>query len=271
MDKTTEVLRIGNVNLQVLLGDVKELKADALVQPAGTSPLVTSGVEVASWVLGADSDGFILTALKAHLPFKLGEVIITPAGSLKAKYLFNAVVIDWGHQGSPNEILSDKIVIETARKCIDIALALGLESIAFTPWGTRVGVSEASRVTALLVQAIASALQSKSGALKWVYLISHNPEHYRWFIDRTFVFGVMHAQVNQIRSEIDKLDIPQPANQQLHNLLNGLQSNLSTTVNVFLDKSQQVQGGVNITGGELEIKGDLVGRDHIDNSSMPSS
>ena len=239
MKESRDALQVGTVKFQAVLGDINDLQADALVQPSGTS-LPEQPMQASPWVIEADHDGSISQALRVHRPFQLGDVLITPAGTLKAKYLFNAVVIDWGHQRSPHELLSPDVVVSTARKCIEVAAALGIKSIAFTPWGTRVGATEASQVTALLVQAIASAVQVRAGNLEVVYLISKNTEHYQWFLDRAFVFRVMFEQVDQLRQEIERLNLSERDNRQLQKLLGNLRHNLATTVNVFLGQSQLV-------------------------------
>lgn len=258
IDKT---LVIGAVKIQVVLGDIRVLEADAVVEPAGTSQVFAPGLAMAPWVLSADEpDNTIRKALEVHAPLELGKVIITPAGHVKSKYLFNAVVIDWGRKNPSDALLSDQVVVSTARKCIEIAAALGLRSIAFTPWGTRIEAADPARVTALLVQAIAAALRDGPGSLETVYLITTNPDHYKLFLDRTFVFGIMLTQVEQIRSEIHNLGLPDPAVRQLDALLGNLKSNIST-VNIFNDNAQLTTGGVRMTESTVDFKGNVVGGD----------
>ena len=262
VDEGDALLKIGRVSIRSMLGDVRDLEVDALVQPSGTSPQ-GHAMQASPWVIEADRDGSIFKALRAHHPFKLGEVIVTSAGSLKAKYLFSAVVIDWGHQGTDDRLLCSKIVTSTARRCIEIAAALRIKSIAFTPWGTRVGTIEAPQVTALLVQAIASALQEATEALESVYLISNNEEHYKWFVDRAFMFTVMFGQILQIRDEIDKLGLSRTVNERIEGLLGNLQHNLSSTVNIFLDQSKNIAtGGGAFVQGSVRAGGTFAGRDN---------
>jgi hypothetical protein len=135
-------------------------------------------------------------------------------------------VIDWAHQHPSGELLPDEIVISTSRRCIDIAVALGLKSIAFTPWGTRIGAMETSRVTALMVQAITASLQNRPGSIEIVYLVSHQQEHYQWFVDRTFVFQVMYNQIALARRELNELNLPQQARDRILGLLGNLQNNI---------------------------------------------
>lgn len=251
MKESKEVLQVGTVKFQAILGDIHDLQVDAVVQSSGTS-LPGQPMQAAPWVISADIHGTVSQAFSVHQPFQLGDVLITPAGTLQAKYLFSAVVIDWGQQRLPPELLSPAVVTSTAHKCIEVAAALGIKSIAFTPWGTRVGVSEASHVTALLVQAIASAVQVKAGSLEVIYLVSKDAEHYRWFLDRAFVFQIMNKQVDQLRQKIEELNLTEHDKQSLQELVGNLQHNLSTMTVVNI-----------ASGGDVNIGGDVTGRDKV--------
>jgi O-acetyl-ADP-ribose deacetylase (regulator of RNase III) len=171
----------------------------------------------------------IAEGLKAHIPLQLNDVIITGAGTLQAKYLFSAVIIDWANQSGSGQLISEANVITTARKCISIAAAMGLHSIAFTPWGTRIGAIEAAEITAILIQSIISELDANPGNLKEVFLVSNQPEHYQWFIDRAFVFNIIYTQVEKIREQVGKLSLPKSERKRLLEMLD----NLSDTVFVI--------------------------------------
>lgn len=243
---------VGKVKLVPVLADIRELDADAVVQPSGTSP--TEVIQASPWVIHSDSDGLVAASLAKHAPLQLGEVIITSAGSLKARYLFSAVVLDWAHQHPSNRLIVDEIVTATAQRCISIANALNLKTIAFTPWGTRVGASEASQITALMLNSITVQLQSVPGSLETVYLISNNQKHYEWFVDRAFVFHLLFDQVSQIRSAINELDIPQARRDYLINLL----ENLQTNVVVY----NEIIGGDKIDVGDISgTTGVAIGRE----------
>lgn len=65
------------------------------------------------------------------VPAKLGDVVVTTAGRLKAQYVFHAITI---HQYS-NEIEPAKIVRQCVSRCFDLVDALTLDSIAFPAIG----------------------------------------------------------------------------------------------------------------------------------------
>lgn len=160
--------------------------------------------------------------------------MVTPPGPiLKTKYIFHAVVVDWAHQDPSGQLIVDRVVTSVAQKCIAVAAALGLTSIAFTPWGTRIGAVEPARITALLVQAIAKALQTESGKLDTVYLVSRNREHFQWFVDRTFVFRIVLDELAQISDTIASLDIPESAREKILTALQNAQRNVVVYNEIF--------------------------------------
>lgn len=242
MSGKAEGLRIGHVTLIPVHGDITELQADALVQPSGTSPPGVP-VQASPWVISADKDSSIAKALSRHSPLQLGDVIVTPVGTLNAKYLLNAVVIDWAHQHPSSQLIIDEVVVSVARKCIAVAAALDLKSIAFTPWGTRVGATQASHVTAIMIQAITTEIKARPGSLEIVYLISHEYEHYQWFVDRSFMFRIMFDQIEQVRDQIRNLEIPQEVRNHILSLL----GNLAQNVVVY----NEIIGGDKILTGDI--------------------
>ena len=232
--------KVGNVTLRPVQIDIKTLQADALVQPSGTSKPGWP-MQAAPWVIEADGDGSITQALSYHAPFTLGDVIITlPGPHLKARYLFHAVVVDWALEHPSKKLIIDSIVTSVAQKCISVAAALGLKSIAFTPSGTRIGAVEPAHITALLVQAVIAALQAEAGDLETVYLVSRDPEHFQWFVDRTFAFRIILDQLRQASDAIAALDIPDRSRENILAALQNAQRNVIVYTEVFSGAKYQV-------------------------------
>lgn len=256
-------IKIGAIAFQVIFGDIKDLEADALVQPAGTSPEAES-MHVSPWVQQANIANSISDALQAHHPFNLGDVLVTPAGSLKSKYLFSAVVMDWAHQNLSDQLLSDDVVTAAANTCVNVALALGIKSIAFTPWGIRVSAIEASRVTALMMQSIISTLTKQKNALETVYLISNNEAHCDWFSDRVFIFKMVYEQVTQVRDGIDNLSLTSEDKRQIDSLLGVLLENLVFRSHISIDQSQYIAAN----GGTIAMHGGIAVGGSVSDSSV---
>ena len=64
-----------------------------------------------------------------NVPARLGEVIITTAGALRAKYVFHAITIGDG------PLTPQQIVAQSTRRCLELLQTLGLRSIAFPAIG----------------------------------------------------------------------------------------------------------------------------------------
>jgi O-acetyl-ADP-ribose deacetylase (regulator of RNase III) len=219
-----QTFRVGKTQLEPQMRDITLLEVDAVVQASGTSPLSWQ-IQLAPWVLSADADASVSAALARHAPLQLGQVIVTPAGSLKARYLLSAVVIDWANQGLAQQIVNDAVVEDAAKKCIRIASALGLKSIAFTPWGTRATHVDTAHVTAIMLSAIVNELAEETSVIEAVYLVSNNPEHYQWFVDRCFVFEILHRQIKQLRQEVVGLDVTVAQKERILSLLDKVHAN----------------------------------------------
>ncbi len=246
MSEFAEGFMIGQVRLTPKLVDITTLQVDALVQPSGTSHHEKI-IEASPWVIKSDNDGSITKELSRHTPLKLGDVIVTSAGNLNARYLLSAVVIDWAFQHTSGHLVNDEIVTSAIKKCIAIAVALGLKSIAFTPWGTRTAGQDAARTTAIMLQALSTELQKlqdQSGELANVYLVSNQQKHYQWFADRMFVFHLFYDQIAMVRGMVQELDIPQSQRKNLLGLLNNLQTNIVVY--------NEVVGGDKISTGDIK-------------------
>jgi O-acetyl-ADP-ribose deacetylase (regulator of RNase III) len=249
MPKANSGFLVGGVKLLPMLGDITKLKADAVVQSGGTS--VDQEIHLSSWAFQA-GEKELGAALSRHAPMQLGDVIVSHAGALPARYLFTAIVLDWGRQHPANRLIIDEVITSAASKCIHVATALGLKSIAFTPWGTRVTGRRASEITALMVNAIVSQILDDAGSLERVYLVSHSRKHYEWFVDRAFVFEMLLGQVSQIRQVLDELDIPSAQREHLRSLMDNVRHNVVNYIEI-------VRGDKTTVGDIKDSEGIAVG------------
>ncbi|WP_026508331.1 macro domain-containing protein [Butyrivibrio sp. MC2013] len=115
---------------QIIRNDITKVKADAIVNTANPMVLVGSGVDEA--IYNAAGRDRLLAARKKIGPIKRGDVAITPAFGLDAKYIIHAVGC-WWEGGDHGEA-------ELLRQCYDKALALAAKkrckSIAFPVMAT---------------------------------------------------------------------------------------------------------------------------------------
>jgi O-acetyl-ADP-ribose deacetylase (regulator of RNase III) len=214
MEVQSQGFTLEGVRIEARLGLMATIEAEALVCSSGPGKRLI-GSHSAAWLQEADRDGSISAALQRYGSTQLGEVVVTHAGTLGAKYLLNAAVIDWKQKHTRSQLVDDTIVFEATRKCIQIAASLGLRSIAFTPWGTRKGGGDAKRITAVMLYAMIDALLDDCGTLEVVYVVSNVVEHYNWFVDRLSIFELLFAQLLKVRQEIKQLEISEAERSRL--------------------------------------------------------
>lgn len=262
MSDSQEAFLIGNVRIKPKHTDILKLKADALVINIPTTQ--KDKKPKTGWFRQIERSGTkkkaIVQELIKHAPLQLGNVIVSGTGNLNAGYLFCAVISELSDGDSENHIITDDVVVAAARKCIKIAVALELKSIAFTPWGTTIGATEAAHVTAIMANAIFSELQANPGSLEIVYLTSKNKEHYQWFADRVSIFKLLSDQVSQIRQEIEATDIPTTQREHLIKMV----KNLQTKVVVY---NKTVGGNITKVGQISDSKGVAIGKESTASNS----
>jgi len=121
----------------VLCGDITEVAADAIVNAANSSLMGGGGVDGAIHRTGGPAilaDCRRLRAQRFPDGLPAGQAVATGAGRLPAKYVIHTVGPVWhgGKRGEP-ELLSS-----CYRSCLELASALGCESIAFPAVSTGV-------------------------------------------------------------------------------------------------------------------------------------
>ena len=111
---------------QIVRNDITKIKADAIVNTANPEPKYMGGTDSAVYMAaGADR---LLEERKKIGVIEEGEVAVTPAFDLDAKYIFHTVGPVW-EDGLHGEKESEKKCYEN---CLNKAAEMGLESIAFT-------------------------------------------------------------------------------------------------------------------------------------------
>lgn len=221
----SEGYKLGRVQVKPYLGEITELKVEALVQSTGT-PTALRPVSMSQWVREAEIKGEIAAELQRHAPLTLGDVIVTSAGRLPARYLLHAVVIDWASGRGPAQLMNDSIVMTTAKKCVSLAAMLGVKSLAFTPWGTAIKAYKPDYATTLMVAAILQAVRNEPGELETVYLVSNEEEHYQWFVDRVLVFRILAEQMEVFSKAIAGLDMPAYQRERVMSVVQNVQNNV---------------------------------------------
>ncbi len=121
--------RYGRCRLTLQFGDLTTSNAQVLV--SSDDYYLSMGGGVSAAILAAGGNAIALDAAK-RVPAALADVVVTTAGSLRAQYIFHAVTI-----GPPTESVDPKQVIrQTTKRCLQLLIALNLDSIAFPVIGT---------------------------------------------------------------------------------------------------------------------------------------
>jgi len=114
--------------INVIFGDITTSTAEAIV--SSDDYYITMGGGVSAAILQTGGHEIMIDAAK-KVPAKLGDVVVTTAGRLKAQYIFHAITIEQNSvEAGPR-----KTVNQCVSRCFDLLDALGLDSIAFPAIG----------------------------------------------------------------------------------------------------------------------------------------
>lgn len=143
--------KINRSTFRVMYGDITQLAVDVLVSSDDNHLSMGGGVSGSLLRAGGE---MIRTEAQRHVPLGIGDVAVTSAGSLPARYIFHAVTIDYTHKIQSSE---ESIQMAT-HKCMELADALRVRSIAFPALGTGVANFPLQSAAKLMTQTIADYL-----------------------------------------------------------------------------------------------------------------
>ena len=152
----------------VIHGDIAAQQADALVNAAGTSLKMGSGVAGA---LRRGAGGDINADAMANGPVDLGAVAVTDAYDLDAEYVIHAAAMP--HYGDGQATAES--IREATRNSLEKADELGCESIVFPVLGTGVAGFDFERGAELICSVIADY---ESSSLTDVRVIAYSDSEY---------------------------------------------------------------------------------------------
>jgi O-acetyl-ADP-ribose deacetylase (regulator of RNase III) len=116
------------MKIEVTLGDITRIKADAIVNAANSSLLGGGGVDGAIHRAGGDT---ILEECRKirnrQGKCKTGEAVITTAGNLPAKYVIHTVGPVW----NDNEKESSELLANCYKNSLKLAESLDVKTISF--------------------------------------------------------------------------------------------------------------------------------------------
>ncbi|QSG10835.1 O-acetyl-ADP-ribose deacetylase (regulator of RNase III), contains Macro domain [Halapricum desulfuricans] len=154
-------------------GDIAEQSADALVNAAGTSLQMGSGVAGA---LRRGANGPINEEATSKGPIDLGEVAVTDAYDLDAEHVIHAAAMPHYDDGRATE----QSIRDATRHSLETADELGCESLVVPILGTGAAAFEFEDGARLVCETIAAY---ESDTLEDVRVIAYSPAKYRLLED----------------------------------------------------------------------------------------
>lgn len=115
----------------LVLGDITEVEADAIVNPANMMLIMGGGVAGAIKRKGGDE---IEREALRKAPLRIGDAVETSAGKLRAKYIIHSPTVK-----APGDASNPEYVRAAVRASIRKGVELGIKSLAFPAMGAGVG------------------------------------------------------------------------------------------------------------------------------------
>jgi O-acetyl-ADP-ribose deacetylase (regulator of RNase III) len=147
--------RINRTVLGVTYANITKMNVEALVSSDDTELAMAGGVSLA--ILLATGER-LMEEVRKHAPLRVGEVAVTSAGDHSAKYVFHAAMIDYAKMVFPD----DAIVARATGRCLELADALHLRTIAFPALGTGVGQFPFQRAAEAMTRTLTEYLSKGS-------------------------------------------------------------------------------------------------------------
>uniref|UniRef100_A0A7C3WJI4 ADP-ribose-binding protein n=1 Tax=Thermofilum pendens TaxID=2269 RepID=A0A7C3WJI4_THEPE len=174
-----ECYRIGSVTVELVEGDITELSVDAIVNAANSWLKHGGGVALAIVRKGGEeiqreSDEYV----RKHGPVPTGQVAVTRAGRLKAKYVIHAVGPRFGEPDGDEKLAS------AFRNSLLKAEELGLESLALPAISTGIYGYPYARCAEILASMLLDTLP-RARTLRRVVVCLYGSEAYSVF-SKTF-------------------------------------------------------------------------------------
>jgi len=158
------------------MGDIRDLDAEALVNPANSYGFMGGGVALS---IKRNGGANIETEAISKAPIPIGDAIITSAGNLKAKYIVHAPTMEEPAQPTNLESIA-KATSAALKKASD----LDISSIAFPGMGTGVGKVPRNDAALIMLKAIKKFINSEKGSrLKKIFLVAHSHQMQGAFLE----------------------------------------------------------------------------------------
>jgi len=165
-------MKIKDTEIKVVLGDITEIRADAIVNAANNKLLMGGGV---AGVIKKKGGKIIEQEALKKGPIKIGEAIATSAGELAAKYVIHAATMGM-------DFKTDEIMIRDAcRNSLKLAVELKINSIVFPALGCGTGGFPLLASAKIMAQEVLKLLREEDAALKEIIFCLYDQEAFTVF------------------------------------------------------------------------------------------
>jgi O-acetyl-ADP-ribose deacetylase (regulator of RNase III) len=192
-----------------------------------------------SYALLSAGGEVISAEARKHVPLKLGDVAVTSAGKLSAKYVFHAVTIDYEDMTRATR----ESVGRATLKCLQLADALGVRLIAFPAIGTGVAGFPYQMAAEVMTRTIADYLMGDTRLeLVTITLYGHQREIDRFYESAAGLASVSTSskRVSTLMVELGKI-VARMNMPNLYNRVTVLQGELERAQRVLTESPESLE------------------------------
>jgi O-acetyl-ADP-ribose deacetylase (regulator of RNase III) len=154
------------VTLRIMWGDITDISADAIVNPANSLMIMGGGVAGVLKRVGGD---IIEREARKYAPVPIGKAVVTPGGLLRAKYVIHAPTME-----KPAMRIRPENVYHATFAALTKAFDLTLKTIAFPGMGTGIGGLSPKSAGREMIRAIREFLDMIPGSFREIIIIDIN-------------------------------------------------------------------------------------------------
>jgi O-acetyl-ADP-ribose deacetylase (regulator of RNase III) len=147
---------LGPSRLSLRFGDLLTSPAEVLVSSDDYRLTMGGGVSAA---IGAAAGSALVVDAQKSIPRRLGDVVVTSAGLLRARYVFHVITMGPADGGPTGP---EQTIEMAVRRCFDLMEPLDVHSISFPALGTGVAGYSVQRTAVLMATVIADCLGKSS-------------------------------------------------------------------------------------------------------------
>jgi O-acetyl-ADP-ribose deacetylase (regulator of RNase III) len=166
-------MKVEDTQIEVIKGDITEIKADAIVNAANNQLKMGGGVAGAILKKGGPE---IQKEADKITPIKVGESAVTGAGSLKARYVIHAATMAMDFK------TNQEVIRQATRSSLEITKQKEIKSLAFCALGCGVGRFPLDKAARIMLEEVIKYAKWNHN-LKKVIFVLYEDKAYKIFLD----------------------------------------------------------------------------------------